>query len=93
MQITEHFSDKSQNANPSDARGVQRHTRRRKMRQKSLGGAKIRKFGGTKFTFYLFVLSENKRIKPITEILGDRNKEVGRGATVLGHSTVPLPFQ
>jgi len=33
--------------------------------------------GGAKFTFYPFVLSENKRIKPIAEILGDRNKEVG----------------
>ena len=56
-------------------------------------GAKIWKLGGgTKFTVYHFVLRGNKRIKPITEILGDRNKEVG-GNTVLGHSAVSLPFQ
>jgi len=34
-------------------------------------------WGGGKVYLYLFVLSENKRIKPITEILGD--KEVGEG--------------
>jgi len=34
------------------------------------GGGKNKEVGGTKFTFYPFVLSENKCIKPIAEFLG-----------------------
>jgi len=73
-------------------RGVQRHTRLHKMRHRNPWGKNMEVGGGTKFTVYHFVLRGNKRIKPITEILGDRNKEVG-GNTVLGHSAVSLPFQ
>ena len=43
-------------------RGVQRHTRRLKMRHGNPRGTKIRTLGGDKI--YLFVSRENKPIKP-----------------------------
>jgi len=44
-------------------------------------GDKNKEVGGQSlpFTSYLFVLRENKRVKPITENLGDRYNEVGGG--------------
>jgi len=48
----------------SSARGVQRHPWRRKMRHRNPRGTKIRKLGDK---VYLFVLRENKCIKPIKQ--------------------------